>query len=181
LPIVLLGVALLLIGLRPPSGEERSGGSVSAVVAARPIASGAVVAAADVTVVTLPASSLDGAWVRDGATVVGRRTLVALPSGAPVLAAELTDAPALAHRLVAVEVTAADAAAASLGDDVDIAAINPDDGTARVVATGRLMASDSGTVASARTVTLDCAAAEALAVVAAEAPGRALHLLVHQR
>ena len=180
LPLVLLGVALFVVGLRPASNPAAEA-TVSVVVAARPIAAASTISPADLSTITLASSSLDGAWLRSSGAAAGRRALVAIPAGSPLVAGMLGDRASEPDRLVSLEVGAADGSVVTSGDIVDIAAISGDDGSARVVATGRVVAIDASSAgASTRTVIVDCSSPDALAVIAAESPSRALHLLRHQ-
>ena len=109
LALALAGVVLAVLGLSRlgagADGRGPTGRRVVRVVALRPVARGARIAAADLGTVRLPAAWASPHQLADPAEAVGRRAAVALVAGAPVMDAEVTastspaDARELALRL----------------------------------------------------------------------------------
>ena len=103
---------------RPASRSGSPGppaATATQVVVVRPIPAGARLTARDLAVVRLPAQYAPSGAVAGPRAVLGRRVAVALPTGAPLMEAELApDAPAFAGRDVAVRVD--DAAGLPAGD-----------------------------------------------------------------
>ena len=105
LVLALAGIALALLGLaRLGSGtaaEAPAGGRLVRVVAVRPVAAGARIAAADLGTVRIPATWASPHQLADPAAAIGRRAAVELVAGAPVMDAEITSntPPAAAREL----------------------------------------------------------------------------------
>jgi Flp pilus assembly protein CpaB len=96
LGLALAGILLAVLGLgRLGSGstaQAPAGRAVVRVVAVRPVAAGARIAAADLGTVGIPAAWASPHQLADPADAIGRRTAVALIAGAPVMDAELVSA-----------------------------------------------------------------------------------------
>lgn len=177
-----IGLALLVLAfhpLAPTDGAASAVGTGSGVVAARPIAEGAVISAGDVTLEPLPAGGGTALWLTDVSQAVGRRAALALPQGAPLMAADLSDAPVPGHRLVTVS---ADVTAAGLPKGATVDVVSTATGQPVIVASARVLDIDPGgsPAGPTHTVVLDCSADAALAVLGAEAGSRAVQLLEHE-
>jgi Flp pilus assembly protein CpaB len=123
LVLALAGIVMALLGLgRLGSGtaaQAPSGRRVVRVVAARPVAAGARIAAADLGTVRLPATWASPHQLADPSAAIGRRAAVGLVVGAPVMDAEIVSAthPAAARELA---LRLDDAAGLPAGDLVDV-------------------------------------------------------------
>ena len=123
LALALAGAVLAVLGFSRlgagADGHVPPGRRVIRVVAVRPVASGARIAAADLGTVRLPAAWASPHQLADPADAVGRRAAVALVPGAPVMDAEVSasTAPADAREL-AVRLDAA--AGVPAGDLADV-------------------------------------------------------------
>jgi len=185
--LALAGVVLAVLGVSRlgagsgADGHVPAGRRVTRVVALRPVAQGARIAAADLATVRLPAAWASPHQLTDPADAIGRRAAVALVAGAPVMDAEVApaatpeDARELALRLDA-------AAGVPPGDlaDVrgDVYLTTPGRGSrTRLVLANVLVVSarrdDSGSVA-----TLLLPPAAVPEAIAAEGEG-SLRLVVH--
>ena len=93
LAFALAGIVLALLGLAQlgSGGEGRTpaGRRVARVVAVRPVAAGARIAASDLGIVRLPAAWASRHQLADPADAIGRRAAVGLVAGAPVMDAEV--------------------------------------------------------------------------------------------
>src|SRR6185312_2596774 len=93
LAFALAGIVLALLGLAQlgSGGEGRTpaGRRVARVVAVRPVAAGARIAASDLGIVRLPAAWAPRHQLADPADAIGRRAAVGLVAGAPVMDAEV--------------------------------------------------------------------------------------------
>jgi Flp pilus assembly protein CpaB len=93
LALALAGIVLGLLGLgRLGSGtaaQAPSARRVARVVAVRPVAAGARIAASDLGTVRMPATWASPHQLADPSAAIGRRAAVALVAGAPVMDAEV--------------------------------------------------------------------------------------------
>lgn len=98
LAFALAGVVLALLGLARlgsgADGHAPTGRRVARVVALRPVAAGARIAASDLGVVRLPAAWASRHQLADPADAIGRRAAVGLVAGAPVMDAEVSSSTA---------------------------------------------------------------------------------------
>jgi Flp pilus assembly protein CpaB len=98
LVLALAGVVLAVLGFgRLGSGsaaQAPSGRRVVRVVAVRPVAAGARIAAGDLGTVRIPATWASPHQLANPAAAIGRRAAVALVAGAPVMDAEVASATA---------------------------------------------------------------------------------------
>lgn len=176
-----LGVGLILLGSGHGAAEAPSTRTVRLVLAARPLGAGTVLAAGDVSDVSVAASDAVAGLAHSDGDVVGRRLGVAVPAGLPLSAALISDAPVAApgHRLVRL---ALDAASTPPDLDVDgvvdvLAAVpdGSDGGRVVLAATARVLAVSGG---GTPVVTLDLDPAAAARVVWAQDFAKSLRLLV---
>jgi Flp pilus assembly protein CpaB len=123
LALALAGIVLGLLGLgrlgsgtaaQPPSGRR-----VVRVVAVRPVAAGARIAASDLGTVRIPATWASSHQLADPSAAIGRRAAVALVAGAPVMDAEVVSgSPPPAGRELALRLD--DVAGLPAGDLADV-------------------------------------------------------------
>jgi SAF domain len=123
LVLALAAIVLAVLGLgRLGSGgaaQAPSGRRVVRIVAVRPVAAGALIAAGDLGTVRLPAAWASPHQLADPAAAIGRRAAVALVAGAPVMDAEVASAtPPSAAREVALRLD--DLAGIPAGDLTDV-------------------------------------------------------------
>jgi Flp pilus assembly protein CpaB len=123
LVLALAGIVLAALGLgRLGSGtgaQAPTGRRVVRVVAVRPVAAGARIAAADLGTVRVPPAWASPHQLADPAAAIGRRSAVALAAGAPVMDAEVLAAtPPPAARELALRLD--DAAGLPAGDLADV-------------------------------------------------------------
>ena len=123
LVLALAGVVLALLGLSRlgagADGYVPAARRVIRVVAVRPVAQGARIAAADLGTVRLPAAWASRHQLSDPADAVGRRAAVALVAGAPVMDAEVSASTApTGGRELALRLD--DAAGVPAGDLADV-------------------------------------------------------------
>src|SRR6185437_11375377 len=123
LVLALAGVVLALLGLARlgagADGHVPAARRVIRVVAVRPVAQGARIAAADLGTVRLPAAWASRHQLSDPADAVGRRAAVALVAGAPVMDAEVSASTApTGGRELALRLD--DAAGVPAGDLADV-------------------------------------------------------------
>jgi Flp pilus assembly protein CpaB len=121
--LALAGIVLAVLGLgRLGSGtaaQTPTGRRVVRVVAVRPVAAGALITAADLGTVRIPATWASPHQVADPSAAVGRRAAVALAAGAPVMDAEISSAsPPPAARELALRLD--DLAGVPAGDLADV-------------------------------------------------------------
>lgn len=201
LGVVLLGVA----GIRGGSAPVAPASAVDTVVAARALPAGQTLANDDLRVVDTPASSLDGAEIHRVEDARGRRLLIAMPAGAPILAVMLTSQPPpIGRRMIRLSVDSAHVAPdIQTGADVEVlaasdASSNVGQPAGRIVDVGTCVVTDTSSTAaqgssralvdrpspapsrisdSAVSVGLDCEVAVARDVIWAEIYARALRIL----
>lgn len=200
--LVLGGAGVVLLSLAgvhwgnggtPPSAAAQAQATI--LVAARQLDADARLSADDVEARVVPAATLPGSFV-SAAQVVGRRLLVTLPPGTPLLAPMLGPASGRAGSRTVVVVTDGDHIDPGIapGAQVDVIAAVDGDGhggavtpvaVAEVVrvapaagSPSRSTADRSAGSAGATAVTLDCDDASALRVVWAESYARSLRLLI---
>ena len=121
--LALAGIVLAVLGLaRLGSGtaaHTAAGRRVVRVVAVRPVAAGARIAASDLGTVRIPAAWASPHQLADPSSAVGRRAAVALTAGAPVMDAEIASAvPPPAARELALRMD--DVAGVPAGDLADV-------------------------------------------------------------
>lgn len=160
LVLALAGVVLALLGLArlgsgsaapPPTGRR-----VMRVVAVRPVAAGARIAAADLGTMRIPSTWASPHQLADPAAAIGRRAAVGLVAGAPVMDAEVTSAtpsPAARELAIRLDETAGLPAGDLAGVRADVYLTPPGRGRrTRLVLSNVLVASarrdDSGSVAT---------------------------------
>jgi pilus assembly protein CpaB len=145
----LLAVLALVLALRPAAAEHaaEAPADVAVVVAATDLAAGAVLTAADLGLVTLPATAAPDGVVADTGQLAGEVLAGPLRRGEPVTDVRVVG-PGLWSRVpsgqVAAPVRLADLAVAALlrpGDRVDVLAIPADTGAAEMVAARALVLS----------------------------------------
>ncbi|SDD30930.1 Flp pilus assembly protein CpaB [Actinokineospora iranica] len=136
---IALTLALLagLLAIRPAPADD----AVPLLVAAHPLAPGAVIAATDVRIIRAPPDVRPASALTDPADAAGRVLAGAIDAGEPITRVRLVGAENTASTLgpdaAAVPVRLADPAVAGLlrpGSRVDVVTANPDDGRAMVLA-----------------------------------------------
>lgn len=153
----------------------RAAPTASVLVAARDLAPGTVLVAADVRGVPLPARVVPPTALHPGDRVVGRAVAVAVPAGVPLTPASLSIGRVLPPGTEATPVRLADPGEAALvaaGDRVDVLAA-PGDASADVPLTEPTPADpagDSGSSAAPGTAPPVAAAARRAVVVASDVP-----------
>jgi Flp pilus assembly protein CpaB len=181
-PLVLAGLGLVLVvaGWTPSPHAAVPLASVPVVVAAHDVDAGAVLTAADLSVVRVgtDGSTLDA--LRDTAQAIGRRVRVALTRGSPLTGSLLISPIPLqaGHRLVTVHLDSADApGGVQPGDTADVVAAVAD---SQGVADGRLLmlASGSVVVASHDSVTLDVDSVDAARVLWGQAFAKSIRVML---
>jgi Flp pilus assembly protein CpaB len=176
----LLAVAALLLALRPestPAGARAPTG-VPVVVAAADLPAGTVLTTSDLSVTPLPPDVVPRGTTRAPDALVGRGLAGSVRAGEPLTDVRLVGAgltALLAPDQVAAPVRLADLAVAALirtGDKVDVLAIPPDGGAARVVAPDALVLASGSAPASPSATAPDPAAG--LLLIAVDQPTAAL-------
>ena len=178
LAAVLVIAGLIEIGRR--SAPARRPSTVSQVVAVRAVPAGMTLSADDLGVVRVPVRYAARGAVGDAHVAIGRRTAVAIPAGAPLMAAEIAAGDRIdAARDVAVRLDDAAGlpAGALAGAHADVLLVQPGRASEPAVVLADVLVVSARSTDGAAVATLRLPAAAVSGIVAAEGRG-SLRLVV---